>query len=97
MPTQIDEKTLSQMSTLAALPVESSQEQQTLAALNEVLNLVAMLESVDVDGVLPLAHPLERYQQLSADAVTEHVDREALSRNAPDFEAGLYFVPKVIE
>lgn len=60
MPTQIDEKTLSQMSTLAALPVESSQEQQTLAALNEVLDLVAMLESIDVDGVLPLAHPLER-------------------------------------
>jgi aspartyl-tRNA(Asn)/glutamyl-tRNA(Gln) amidotransferase subunit C len=55
------------------------------------------MQSLDVSNVRPLAHPLERHQTLRADSVTETIDPSALSQNAPLYEAGLYFVPKVIE
>ncbi len=93
----VNEKTLAELSTLAALPFEPEKSKATLEALNEVLDLVAQMQSLDVSNVAPLAHPLERYQSLRADAVTESIDPSTLSQNAPLYEAGLYFVPKVIE
>jgi aspartyl-tRNA(Asn)/glutamyl-tRNA(Gln) amidotransferase subunit C len=93
----VNEKTLVELSTLAALPFEPEKSKATLDALNEVLALVGQMQSLDVSDVAPLAHPLERHQTLRADAVTETIDASALSQNAPLYEAGLYFVPKVIE
>ena len=44
-----------------------------------------------------MAHPLDAQQRLRADVVTEHDQREHFQANAPQVEAGLYLVPKVIE
>ena len=93
----VNETTLVELSTLAALPLEPGKSKATLDALNEVLALVGQMQSLDVADVAPLAHPLERHQTLRADAVTETINASALSQNAPLYEAGLYFVPKVIE
>ena len=93
----VNEKTLVELSTLAALPFEPEKSKATLDALNEVLALVAQMQTVDISDVAPLAHPLEQYKSLRADSVTENIDSNALSHNAPLYEAGLYFVHKVIE
>ena len=98
----VNETTLDELSTLAALPLiclaqEAGKSKATLDALNEVLALVGQMQSLDVANVQPLAHPLERHQSLRADSVTETINPSALSQNAPLYEAGLYFVPKVIE
>ena len=45
-----------------------------------------------------MAHPLPGLaQRLRADAVTEQDAHERYQANAPQVEAGLYLVPKVIE
>jgi aspartyl-tRNA(Asn)/glutamyl-tRNA(Gln) amidotransferase subunit C len=44
-----------------------------------------------------MAHPLDMIQRLREDVVTEQVDRELYQQNAPQVEAGLYLVPKVVE
>ena len=93
----VNEKLLQELATLAQLPFEPEQVSSTLSAINEVLELVAQLENAETDDVQPLAHPLERRQILRKDAVTENINRTQLSQNAPSFEDGLYFVPKVIE
>ena len=93
----VNEKTLVELSTLAALPFEPEKSKATLDALNDVLALVAQMQTVDISNTAPLAHPLEQHQSLRADLVTEAIDPEAFSQNAPLYEAGLYFVPKVIE
>ena len=93
----VNETTLVELSTLAALPLEPGKSKATLDALNEVLALVGQMQSLDVANVRPLAHPLERHQSLRADSVAETINPSALSQNAPLYEAGLYFVPKVIE
>jgi aspartyl-tRNA(Asn)/glutamyl-tRNA(Gln) amidotransferase subunit C len=45
-----------------------------------------------------MAHPLEgQVQRLRADVVSSGNLRETLQGNAPQVDAGLYLVPKVIE
>lgn len=65
--------------------------------LSNILEFVAQLDKADTAAVQPMAHPLDMSQRLREDAVTEQVDRERYQQNAPETEAGLYLVPKVVE
>jgi len=65
--------------------------------LSNILDFVAQLDKADTTSVAPMAHPLEMAQRLRPDEVTEQVDRKLYQENAPQVEAGLYLVPKVIE
>ena len=55
------------------------------------------MQAVDTDGVEPMSHPQELAQRLRADVVGETDRRAAYQAIAPQTEAGLYLVPKVIE
>jgi aspartyl-tRNA(Asn)/glutamyl-tRNA(Gln) amidotransferase subunit C len=65
--------------------------------LSRILDFVAQLDKADTTRVAPMAHPLDMSQRLREDAVTESNQRELFQENAPQAEAGLYIVPKVIE
>jgi len=55
------------------------------------------MNQVNTDDVQPMAHPMDVAQRLRPDVVTESNQREKFQSIAPDVEAGLYRVPKVIE
>ena len=82
---------------LARLGLTESEIPQTTATLNNILGLIDAMQAVDTTGIEPLAHPLEATQRLRADTVTEQNQRDAYQAVAPETEAGLYLVPKVIE
>lgn len=65
--------------------------------LSGILELVTRMSQVDVQGIEPMAHPLEMKQRLRSDTVTEVNQRELLQAHAPAVENGLFLVPKVIE
>jgi aspartyl-tRNA(Asn)/glutamyl-tRNA(Gln) amidotransferase subunit C len=65
--------------------------------LSNILAFVEQMNRVDVSGVQPMAHPLEMTQRLRDDVVTEPNQREHFQAIAPQVDAGLYLVPKVIE
>lgn len=65
--------------------------------LSNILTLVAQMDSVDTTDIIPLAHPLDMTARLRADIVTETNKRAFFQAIAPQVEAGLYLVPKVIE
>lgn len=65
--------------------------------LSRILDFVQQLEAADTDKVMPMAHPLEMSQRLRADEVSETDHRDLYQENAPQVDAGLYLVPKVIE
>ncbi|SBS27410.1 Glutamyl-tRNA(Gln) amidotransferase subunit C [Marinomonas aquimarina] len=82
---------------LARLALDDNDAEQYQHSLTSVLDLVEQMQSVDTDGVEPLSHPLEAKQRLREDVVTEENRREAFLANAPQTEAGLFLVPKVID
>lgn len=65
--------------------------------LSRILDFVQQLEAAETGAVAPMAHPLEMSQRLRADEVSEHDQRDLYQENAPQVDAGLYLVPKVIE
>lgn len=82
---------------LARLAVDPAETESLSRDLSNILDLVEQMQAVDTDAVLPMAHPLEMSQRLRVDEVTETDKRELYQSNAPQAEAGLFLVPKVIE
>ncbi len=82
---------------LARLAIDKEDIPAYVHNLSSILHLVEQLNAVATAGVTPMAHPLALAQRLRADEVTEIDQRERLQANAPQTEAGLYLVPKVIE
>ena len=65
--------------------------------LSSILQFIAQMNQVDTSKVEPLAHPFDLSQRLRPDTISESNLREKYQRLAPQVEAGLYLVPKVIE
>jgi aspartyl-tRNA(Asn)/glutamyl-tRNA(Gln) amidotransferase subunit C len=83
---------------LARLSLSADEAAQYAEALSRVLTLVQQLQGADTASVTPMAHPLPGQRaRLRADEVTETDQHELYQRNAPQVEAGLYLVPRVIE
>ena len=67
-------------------------------SLGRILGLVGELEQADTGSIEPMAHPLTgQVQRLRPDEVSAENSRDLYQRNAPQVEAGLYLVPRVIE
>jgi aspartyl-tRNA(Asn)/glutamyl-tRNA(Gln) amidotransferase subunit C len=82
---------------LARLDVSAAEADKTRDQLNGILTFIEQLQSVDTTGIEPMAHAVDVVQRLRPDAATEADRREAFQAVAPETEAGLYLVPKVIE
>jgi aspartyl-tRNA(Asn)/glutamyl-tRNA(Gln) amidotransferase subunit C len=82
---------------LARLGIEKQDVPHYAEDLSGMLELMAAMGAVDTGDVLPMAHPLDLQQRLRSDAVTEGDERDKFQAIAPQVEAGLYLVPKVIE
>ena len=92
--TSDDVKRVAKLARLGLTDVETT---ETLAQLNSILELVDQMQQIDTDGIPPLAHPLELKQTLRADAVTDTNQRDKFQAIAPQADAGLYLVPRVVE
>lgn len=82
---------------LARIEISESEASSTQAHLNGIFELIEQMQAVDTAGIEPMAHARELSQRLRADAVSESDRRAAFQAVAPEAEAGLYLVPKVIE
>ena len=82
---------------LARIEVPEGEVAALQQQLNRIFGLIEQMRAVETAGVEPMAHAIDLTQRLREDAVTEE-DRHALyQEGAPQVEAGLYLVPKVIE
>ncbi len=82
---------------LARIALTDAEIESTRAKLNDIFALIEQMQAVDTTGVAPMSHPQELATRLRPDIVTETDRREAFQKIAPQTEAGLYLVPKVIE
>ena len=65
--------------------------------MNNMLQLVEQMQEVDTSDVEPMSNPLDAYQRLRVDEVSETDRRDEYQHIAPETEAGFYLVPKIIE
>ena len=82
---------------LARIEVSEGELPGYLQQLTNILGLVEEMQAVDTTGIEPMAHAQDLMLRLRDDVVTETDRRAAYQAVAPQVEAGLYLVPKVIE
>lgn len=82
---------------LARIAVEEEELPGYLQQLSNILGLVEEMQAVDTTGIEPMAHAQDVVLRLRDDVVSETDRRKAFQAVAPQIEAGLYLVPKVIE
>jgi aspartyl-tRNA(Asn)/glutamyl-tRNA(Gln) amidotransferase subunit C len=83
---------------LARLALTESEIPVYVESLSRIMALVGELERADTSQVEPMAHPLPgQRQRLRADVVTASDQHQLYQSGAPQVQAGLYLVPRVIE
>ena len=88
---------IAKLAQLARINIEPEMVNEVTESITSILNLVNQLQAVDTTGIEPMAHPMDVFQRLRADIVTEEVQRDELQANAPAVDKGLFLVPKVID
>ena len=82
---------------LARIEVTDSESEQILEQFDGIFKLIEQMQSVDTAGIEPMSHAQDVVARLRPDAVTEADEHELFQSGAPEVEADLYLVPKVIE
>ena len=82
---------------LARLAMTEQEAKIAQGQLTNIFGLIAEMQAVDTQGVVPMSHAQDVTQRLREDKVTEADQRELFQRGAPQVEKGLYLVPQVIE
>ncbi len=93
----LDRSDVEKIAHLARLAVSEEDIRAYTCSLTDILKFVEQMDSADVVDVTPMAHPLDAVQRLREDEVREVNQREKFQSIAPQVEAGLYLVPRVIE
>ena len=95
MPLSLDE--VKRIAHLARLEISEAEAAQTQGQLNDIFGLIERMQAVATEGIEPMAHAQDLVLRLREDAVTESDQHRLFQAVAPQVEAGLYLVPKVIE
>jgi aspartyl-tRNA(Asn)/glutamyl-tRNA(Gln) amidotransferase subunit C len=82
---------------LARIEISDAGAELVLRDLVRIFGLIEQMQAVDVSGIEPMAHGQDIVLRLREDVVTESDQRALFQSVAPQVEAGLYLVPKVIE
>lgn len=82
---------------LARLGIDEQDIASYAIDLSSMLDLMKQMGETSTEDVMPMAHPMDQIQRLRSDEVTEVNNRDNFQMIAPQVDAGLYLVPKVIE
>jgi aspartyl-tRNA(Asn)/glutamyl-tRNA(Gln) amidotransferase subunit C len=93
----LDKSEVQKIAWLARLAIDDQDISNYSDELSSILGLVEQMNSIDTDGITPIAHPLELPARLRSDEVSEDNQRDHFQEHAPLTEDGCYLVPKVIE
>ena len=92
----ITEQQVRHVARLSRLKLSDAEVHEFTEQLGRVLEYVARLNEVNVEGIEPMAHPTDAVNQWREDVPGEPLSvAEALS-NAPDADVPFFNVPKVL-
>lgn len=93
----LDIEQVQRIARLARIEISPAEAATARDQLNGIFGLIETMQAVDTAGIAPMSHAVDMVQRLRPDAVTELDHRAAFQAVAPETDAGLYLVPKVIE
>jgi aspartyl-tRNA(Asn)/glutamyl-tRNA(Gln) amidotransferase subunit C len=94
----LNRRDIENIALLARLALTEAEIPVYVESLSRIMGLIGELDKANTSQIEPMAHPLPgQRQRLRADLVTESDQHALYQANAPQVEAGLYLVPRVLE
>lgn len=93
----VDAEKIRWVAHLARLDFAESDLEHFTQQFNDILKYVDQLQSVNVDGVEPLAHALPIHNVFRDDTVANSLPLEEALQNAPSRRGEFYGVPAVLD
>ncbi len=93
----IDQTEIEKIARLSRIKLDATMAQDVTQKVGDILHMIDTMQSVDTQGIEPMANPLDASQRLRADDITETNQRDKNQACAPLVDEGLYLVPKVID
>ncbi len=94
---RINRQEVDEIAQLARLSLSESEAAEMERDLERILDYVAALEQLDVEGVEPTAHAIQGVTPVRADESTEPMDPARAVENAPESAGSAFVVPRVID
>jgi len=85
------------IASLSRLNLEGEELEHLTKDFNQILEFVAQINEVNTDSVEPLNHVLNLENVTRKDEPAASFNREDVESIAPDFNAGYFVVPQVID
>jgi aspartyl-tRNA(Asn)/glutamyl-tRNA(Gln) amidotransferase subunit C len=89
----IDRDEVLHVARLARLRLSEQEVEPLARELSEVLDLIAKISELDLDGVAPTSHVMEVTGALRADIPRDSLPRERALEQAPAVQDGGFLVP----
>ena len=96
MPSRLSLDEVRHVAKLARLRLSDEQLEQYRGQLSSVLDYIARISELDVEGVEPMAHPSDLVNRLDDDEPVESLSQQQILRIAPATEGQYLAVPKVL-
>jgi aspartyl-tRNA(Asn)/glutamyl-tRNA(Gln) amidotransferase subunit C len=81
---------------LARLTMSESELDKFTVQLGQVLDHASDMNALDLDGVVPTAHPFGLINVVRDDDVRPCLDHDAVMAMAPDAQDGRFAVPRIL-
>jgi aspartyl-tRNA(Asn)/glutamyl-tRNA(Gln) amidotransferase subunit C len=88
---------VNRIANLARIELGKDEAATALAQLLDIFRMIEQMQAVNTSAITPMSHAQDVTQRLRDDIVTEPDQHSLFQTIAPQVEAGLYLVPKVIE
>ncbi|WP_448952252.1 Asp-tRNA(Asn)/Glu-tRNA(Gln) amidotransferase subunit GatC [Labrys neptuniae] len=93
----VDAATVKRIARLARIAVTEEEVPHLQGELNAILDFVAQLDEVDVEGVEPMTSVTPMVMKKRQDVVTDGDIAAKIVANAPASEDNYFLVPKVVD
>ena len=93
----VDQATVRRIAKLARIRVEEDEVPHLQGELNAILDFVAQLDEVNVDGVEPMTSVTPMVMKKRVDVVNDGFMADKVTVNAPASDDHFFTVPKVVE
>lgn len=93
----ITRKQVEYVADLARLALDEEEKELFAAQLGQILEYAKAIESLDTDGVEPMAHAVPLRNVVRPDVVRPSLAKEKVLQNAPQEQDGFFRVPRILE
>lgn len=93
----LSKKDVEHVSALARLGLSDEEKDLFTHQLSQILDFADAIKKLPTEGVPPTSHSIPMENVFREDKVVPYKDVEAIMENAPDEEAHMFKVPKILE